>query len=125
MRIIALLCILGGCLFVAGFLMTEKLRISTRDDKATGFTVTVTLPNVTPEDRWIELYGCSAELLDDAGFRCTEFWERRSTQEPRMDQVQYPFPWGKYVPRGPMILVAVVFDQNRQVRVSGETRVLR
>lgn len=125
MRVIALLCIVCGCLFVYGFLVAERVKISTREDKATGFDVIVTLPNVTPNDRWIEVYGCAAEFIDDVGFRCTEHWERRSTQEPRVDQRQYVFPWGKYVPRGPMIIICAVFDEHRVVRLSGETRVLR
>ena len=126
MKVVALFAVVCGCLFIAGFLFTEKLKLTVREDKATGLSVVVTLPNVKPEDRWIELYGCSAELVDDAGFRCLDDgWSRRSTQEPRADQRQYVFPWGKYVPRGPLILMAVVYDEQRSVRVSGETRVLR
>lgn len=110
--------------FVFGFIMAETIKITTRMERTTAFHVMVTLPRVTPEHRWVELYACGAEITDEGDVRCAGHWDRRSLQETS-DRRQYDFALGRYVPRGTLQISAVAMDANWKVLASGQTRVIR
>ena len=125
MRALALFAILCGVLFVYGFLVAERISITTRKEQgSTPFTVVITLPSIKPEYRWISLYGCTAETDSESITRCDGNWERESTQETRVDQRQYVFPW-RGTPRTLLQLSAMAFDGNGKTLASGQTRVYR
>ncbi len=124
-RALALFAAVCGVLFIYGFLMVDAIRVSTREFKDTGFDVLVTLPSVTEHYRWVQVYGCAAEVTDEAEVECVGFWDRKSMQETRVDQRQYPFPWGRYVPRGKLLIVSTAYDANWQVLARGRTVVIR
>jgi hypothetical protein len=114
-----------GVLFIYGFLMVDNIRVSTREWPTTGFDVLVTLPSVTPRYAWVEVYGCAAEITEDGVVVCVGAWDRTSTQETRIDQRQYPFPWGRHVPKGTLLIVAHAMDANGDVLARGRTVVMR
>ncbi len=114
-----------GVLFVYGFLMVDTIRVSTLDDKAMGFDVVVTLNSITPRYTWVEVYGCAAEITQDGVVVCVGAWDRTSTQQTRGDVSQYPFWWGRYVPRGTLLIIATAFDANGDVLARGRTVVMR
>lgn len=122
MRIpLALLAIFCGLMLVLGNIgRSDRLRITTREDP---FTVVVSLPDVTEQYRWLSVFGCSAAVFEHGTF-CTGDYERESGQETRADQQQYPFPW-RPVPRGTLLLIAVVFDANGKPVVRGQATVVR
>lgn len=105
---------------------TQKIRISTRTDASTRFYVVATLPPVTPEFRWLDVFVCAAEIDADAVARCVPGgWEAMSGKEPRADQRQYEIPLGRYVPRGPKLILAEAYDREWKVLASGRTVVLQ
>ena len=125
MKALALFAIVCGCLFIYGFLVAERINISTRKEQgATPFTVVITLPNVTESYRWVSVYGCSAETDSENITRCDGNWERESTQETRMDQRQYVFPW-RGTPRTLVQVSAMAFDRDGKTLASGQTKVFR
>ena len=124
-RLIASFAIFCGTVFVLGFLMVDAIKITTRDFKDTGFDVLITLPSITPEYAWVQVYGCAAEVVDDGDVECAGFWDRKSVQQTRVDQRQYPFPWGRYVPDGKLLMVATAYDANWQVLARGRAVVMR
>ena len=91
----------------------DRLKISTREERP-AFTVTITAFDVTPQYRWIALHACTAARAEDMQAYCTYDWERESTQEVRLDQVQYPFVW-RNVPGGLLLITAMVFDIDDRV----------
>jgi hypothetical protein len=118
--------IVCGVLFVYGFLMVDGIKVSTREFKDTGFDVLITLPSVTPRYAWVQVYGCAAEITEDGVVRCVEGgWERSSDQQTRSDQRQYPFPWGRFVPRGTLLVISTAYDVNHAVLARGRTVVMR
>lgn len=120
---LAILVVFCGVLFVAGSLATkDALKISIRDEK-TLFTVTITLFDVTPDYRWLSVYGCSAEVYEHGTF-CTGNYERESTQEVRHDTAQHLFPW-RNIPRGTMQITAIAFDQDGKRLAAGQRTVIR
>lgn len=114
-----------GVMFAVGY-TAAKIAISTRtDDKRPAeFYVTATVPAVTAEARWVEVYVCSAEIDEDSGARCDFRWERRSLQETRTDQRQYIFMY-RHVPRGTLLIMAAVADANWKTLATGQRTVLR
>lgn len=124
-KIAVLACALCGVLFIYGFLMVDPIKITTREFKDTGMDVLITLPRVTPRYAWVQVAGCLADITDEADVECMGIWDRKSVQETRADQRQYPFPWGRYVPKGPLLIVATAYDSNWQVLARGRTVVLR
>ena len=64
---LAACCIVCGLLFLYGFFLTDRIRLSTREDDRKNLYVMVTLNNVNPEYRWVRLFGCAAAIDDDAG----------------------------------------------------------
>jgi len=125
-NLLAACCIVMGVVFVYGFIAgsEDRLRISTREEQWT-FVVTVTLPDVTAEYRWVSLHACTAERGDDDPTTyCTYFWERESTQETRPDQQQYPFEW-RHAPGGLLLLTAVAVDASGAVRARHSVPVQR
>jgi hypothetical protein len=124
-RLSATFCIFCGVLFIYGFLMVDSIRVSTREFKDTGFDVLVTLASVTPRYTWVEVYGCAAEITQDGVVVCVGAWDRTSTQQTRTDQQQYPFPWGRHVPKGTLLIVAHAMDANGDVLARGRTVVMR
>lgn len=124
MRIpLAFLAIFCGVLFVAGSLSNkEKLKISYREE-GTRFDVMITLFSITPEYRWLSVYGCSAAIYEHGTF-CTGDFERESTQEVRQEQNQYPFPW-RNMPGGTLQITAVAFDQDGKPLAKGQKTVPR
>lgn len=126
-RALAIFALLCGVLFIYGFLMADRIRITTRTAKPRpDFYVMITLPSVTPDYRWLKVFGCSAEMLEDAGVRCIpEGWDTSSMKETRIDQRQYEVPWGSRVPKGMLQVSAVVFDQEWKVLAQGQTVVFR
>lgn len=119
MKALAVVAIVCGVLFIYGFLMVDTIKISTREFKDTGFDVVVTLPSVTAAYSWVQVYACAAEITDDNDIECVGFWDRKSLQETRVDQRQYPFPWGRYVPKGKLLIVSTAYDANWQVLARG------
>jgi hypothetical protein len=114
-----------GVLFVYGFLMVDSIKISTREFRDTGFDVLITLPSITPQYAWLEVYGCAAEMTNEGVVQCAGAWDRASSQATRADQRQYPFPWGRYVPRGTVLIIATAYDANMAVLARGRTVVMR
>jgi hypothetical protein len=120
---LTLLAIFVAVLLAAGAMKErEPLKITVREER-TAFNVTVTVFTVTPESRWLSLYGCSAEVYEHGTF-CTGDFERESTQEVRHDQAQYPFLW-RNMPRGTLQLTAVVFDQDGKRLAANQRTVFR
>lgn len=114
--------------FLLGYTWAEKtaqIKISTREDRQrpTDFYITATLPPVTAEYRWLEVYACLAEI-DDADVRCTFAWERRSLQETRTDQRQYVFVY-RLAPRGTWLILAHASDSQWQNLATGRRVVMR
>lgn len=124
MRVIAALVILCGVLFIYGFLMAERVRISVHKTSSTAIDVIVTVPNVN-EAHTLYLEACSAEMAEDGVMFCAEEgWYIRSAHPMRADQQQYPFPL-RNVPRGWLMFSAAVLDFNGTTLASGETRMVR
>lgn len=118
------------CVFFAvGYTLaekTEQIKLSTRTErsKPTEYYVTATLPPITPEFRWVEVYVCHAEITEDGSTRCTFTWDRRSLQEVRLDQHQYVFGY-RFVPRGTLLILAQAADSQWKVLATGRKVVLR
>lgn len=117
-----------GC-FAVGYIAAERtatIKISTREDRQrpTDFYVTVTLPPVTAEYRWLEVYACVADIDSDGDVRCAFTWERRSLQETRPDQRQYPFLY-RFAPRGTWLILAHASDGRWKTLATGRTVVMR
>lgn len=124
-RLSATFAVFCGVLFIYGFLMVDNIKVSTREFKDTGFDVLVTLPSVSPRYVWVDVYGCVADIVPDGGVQCAGAWDRTSTQQTRPDQRQYPFPWGRYVPKGTLLIISTAFDANGGVLARGRTVVMR
>lgn len=125
MRRILLGLVLAYCVFFALGYTSAKISISTRQEKSRPeYYVTATVPSVTADARWVELYACSADITEDAGVRCNFHWERRSLQELRTDQRQYEFMY-RTVPRGTLLLMAAVSDANWKTLATGQRVVMR
>lgn len=107
---------------VYGFISKETLKITTREERR-DFTVTITLFDITPDYRWVSVYGCSAAVYEHGTF-CTGDFERESTQEVRIDQAQYPFFW-RNMPRGTLQITALAFDQDGKKLAAGQKTVFR
>jgi hypothetical protein len=120
----ALVC---GVLFIYGFLAPNRIQISTRTEKPSkAFYVMVTLPDVTPEHRWVKVFLCAAEIIEDAGVRCIpEGWDASSTKQTRDGQRQYDFPWGRYIPRGTLLISAITADAEWKTLARGQAVVMR
>jgi hypothetical protein len=105
--------IICGVLFVYGFMAEagkDRITVTTRDERKLS-TITVTLFDINEDYRWITVYACSAERGEESPQAfCNYFWERESTQETRVDQVQYPFEKWR-VPGGLILITAVAFDK--------------
>jgi hypothetical protein len=124
-KAIALFAILCGSLFIYGFLASDRLRVTWRaEERNIPFTVTVTSPRITEDHRWVSLYGCSAELVDNV-VHCDGFWEVQSTHPMRIDQAQYPFPLRGTPKRGTLQFTAMTFDGNNKPLGRGQTLVMR
>ena len=124
-RISGTFAILCGVLFIYGFLMVDNIRVSTLDSPTAGFDVMVTLKNITPRYAWVEVYGCAAEMREDGVVICAGAWDRTSIQQTREDVSQYPFFWGRYVPKGTLLIVAHAMDANGDILARGRTVVMR
>lgn len=125
-RALAFFALLCGCLFIFGFLMAERVRISVRPIKGRpDVDVVVTVFNITPEMDTLFLEVCSAEMPEEGSMFCRDDgWYTNSAHPVRSDQSQYPFPL-RNVPRGWLMLSAVVVDRDRKTVASGQTRVIR
>jgi hypothetical protein len=125
-RLSATFVIFCGVLFVYGFLIVDTIKVSTREFRDTGFDVLTTLPSITPRYARVQVFGCAAEITQDAVVRCIDGgWDTLSDTPIRMDVRQYPFPWGRYVPRGTILIVAAAYDFNGDVLARGRTVVMR
>jgi hypothetical protein len=119
----AIFAIVCGVLLIAGSMgNADRLKITTREDR-TQLTVTITVFDITPEYRWLSVYGCSAAVYEHGTF-CTGDYERESTQEVRQDQAQYVFPYRR-IPRGTLQFTAIVFDQDGKRLAANQKTVLR
>lgn len=117
------LAIFCAVLFIAaGLANRDKVKIGAKSSP-TQLDVTVTVFDITDSHRWIVLYGCSAEIYEHGTF-CTGDFERRSDQEIRVDQAQYPFMW-RSVPRGKILLTALVYDGAHKALARGQRVVIR
>lgn len=125
MRVVAFLAIVCGCLFIGGFLMADRVRITVHPIKGRpDIDVIITVPHVTGADT-LFLEACSAEMSEDGVMFCMdEGWYMNSAHPMRDDQRQYPFPL-RNVPRGWLMLSAAVVARNGQTLASGETRLVR
>ena len=124
MKILALFAILCGVLFVYGFLMADRVRITIHDIKGRpDMTVVVTVPNVT-NAHTLFLFGCTAALDENAQMFCNDAWDMSSAHPIRDDQRQYPFLL-RNVPRGWLMFSAAVVDAGGKTLASGETRKVR
>jgi hypothetical protein len=123
-RVIAAFAIVCGCLFIYGFLMADRIKISTRQDERKAFYVMVTAPNVT-DARWIEVMICAAEQTE-AGVYCLDEggWDTSSKHEIHPDG-RYEFSFGRYVPRGMLQVSVVISDANWKTLAYGQKRVFR
>jgi len=104
-----------GVIFVYGFIAgkEDRIRIQTREEQLT-YVVTVTLPDITPEYRWVTIYICTAERGEDnPQAYCNGYWDTESTHPTRADQMQYPFPL-RNVPGGLLLITAVAFDTTNK-----------
>lgn len=126
MRAIVLFVMLCGCLFVYGFLLTERVRITVQKSSArSDLNVVVTVKNVMPEMHTIFMEACAADMAEDGVMFCQEDgWYMNSAHPMRMDQNQYPFPL-RNVPRGWLMFSAAVLDFDGKTLASGETRMVR
>lgn len=124
-RFLALLAIVCGCLFIYGFLVADRVRISVhKTQRVTDIDVIVTVPTVT-DAHTLFLEACSAEMADDGVMFCAEDgWYIRSAHPMREDQRQYAFPL-RQVPRGWLMFSAAVLDFDGRTLASGETRTVR
>jgi hypothetical protein len=126
-RLLSACAIVCGVIMLYGFIAgngRDRLKIQTREDKP-DFTITVSLPDLTPEYRYVSLHACTAERGEEnPQAYCTYFWERESTQETRGDQFQYPFRW-RSVPGGLLLVTAMAFDAEGKVRASHSLPVQR
>lgn len=116
----AMLC---GLIFVYGFLVTERVKVTHRTDERKNFYVMVTVPNVT-DARWVEVFICAAEITESGVFCLGDGWEAISKKETHPEPV-YEFPFGRYVPRGTLRISAVLADVNWKTLASGQTVVMR
>lgn len=128
-KLFAGLLITFGVFFAVGYTVaekTEKIKISTRVDekRIIDLYVTTTLPPVTPEYRWLEVYACLAEIDAESAVRCTFQWERRSLQETRTDQRQYVFLY-RFAPRGTWLILASAMDSQWKILATGRKVVIR
>jgi hypothetical protein len=115
--------IVCGVLLIAGSMAkADTVKITTREDR-TQITVTVTVFDITPEYRWLSVYGCSAAVYEHGTF-CTGDYERESTQEVRQDRAQYIFPYRR-LPSGTLQFTAIVFDQDGTRLAANSKTVLR
>lgn len=101
-----------------------RLRISTREDSPTLFTVTITLRDVTPEYRWLAVYLCTADMGEDMQARCNGYWEGESGRQVHQGQSQYPVPF-RHVPRGTLWVFAMAFDAEKNALARNQATVLR
>lgn len=128
-RLLLGLLVTVGVFFALGYTWAEKtqqIRISTRTDDAMRFYVLITLPSVTADVRWFDVFVCAATIDSEAVVRCEPGgWEAMSGKEPRVDQRQYEIPLGRYVPRGPKLILAEAYDQRWKVVATGRAVVLR
>lgn len=123
-RVVALLAAVCGVLFLSGFIIHEpahRLNIRTLDED-TQFTVSITLPDVTDEYRWLSVYVCSADQTE-SGVYCTGWFERESTQEIYRRK-QYLFTWRR-LPKGLIQITAVAFDVDDKPLARNQVRVFR
>lgn len=121
----ATFCIVCGLLFIYGFFLADRVRITVRDIKGRpDIDVIVTVPRVTEDARWVALFGCAAEMDDNNRIFCVDGWEFQSTHPMRPDQRQYPFLI-RSAPRGWLLFIAAVTNQNGDTLASGDTRVVR
>ena len=71
------------------------------------------------------LEACLAVMAEDGAMFCQDDgWYMNSAHPLRLDQRQYPFPL-RNVPRGWLMLSAMVVDANRNTVASGQTRLVR
>lgn len=130
MRIITATLAIFCVFFAFGYTLaerTEKIRITTRTDdkRPTEFYVVATLPPVTPDFRWLDVYVCAAVIDASAIAQCDpEGWAAGSGKEPRMDQRQYEVPF-RHAPRGTKLILAEVYGREAKVLASGRHVVLR
>jgi hypothetical protein len=101
-----------------------RMRIGTRQDSATLFTVTITLRDVTPEYRWLAVFLCTAEIDAENQTRCNGNWEGESGRQVYVGQSQYPVPF-RNVPRGTLWVFAMAFDAEKKALARNQATVLR
>lgn len=101
-----------------------KLKISTRQDSPTLFTVTITLNSVTPEYKWLAVYLCTADIGEDSQTRCNGYWDGESGREVYANQSQYPVPF-RNVPRGTLWVFAMAFDADKKALARNQATILR
>lgn len=104
---------------------TEQIKIGVRWENDTRFYVTATLPYVTDDYRWLEVFICSASMDEETAVTCDpDGWASLSGKSPRVDQRQYEIPF-RDAPRGTKLILAKATDQNWKVLASGRKVVLR
>lgn len=119
-----------GVFFAVGYTLaerTEQIKIGVRQDerRPTEYYVIVTLPAVTPEYRWLEVFMCAASMDDQMTVTCDPAgWASLSGKSPRVDQRQYEIAF-RYAPRGTKLILAKAVDQQWKVLASGRKVVLR
>lgn len=101
-----------------------RMRISTRQDSATLFTVTITLRDVTTAYAWLAVHLCTADLDENGHPECNGYWEGESGRQVYVGQSQYPVPF-RNVPRGTLWVFAMAFDQEKKALARNQATVLR
>ena len=121
MRVVALLAIVCGLLFVLGGSRGDRMSVRTISEP-TLLTVVITLNDISEKYRWLSVYGCSADVYEHGTF-CTGDFERESSQEVS-GRKQYLFAW-RNLPKGTMLIRAMAFDANSKALATGQTVVFR
>ena len=117
-------CIVLGVIFVYGFVAgkpKDRMRVSVLDQKNV-VVVVITIPDVDASYRWLQVYGCSAEITENGAF-CTERWSTASGREPHgLTQHLIPF---RQVPGGPLQFTAFALDARSEVLADARLTILR
>lgn len=125
-RVGALVVILCGGLLIFGGLSesakADRLSIKALSEKRL-VTVIITLHDVTPDYRWLSVYGCSAEVTE-YGTVCNYAFERQTTYELQSAKKQQLVFW-RDLPRGTMTITAVAFDVNHTPLARNQTTIFR
>lgn len=122
MRVITLLVILCGVLFVYGFVRGDRMRMTYREEPRK-FILVISVPDISDRYDTLIVQTCAAAMTEDGVYCLEDGHESASYQPMRMDQRQYPIVYPPV--RGTMLFAAAAVDRDHHTLASQRLTVLR